>query len=298
MGKKGLKIVLISVGSILLILALAALFFVRFPLLIVTDNEFVGLYGVRRTVLKEWETGIRLFRRVKNVPVADGSAPDVVAFAVESAAKKPFAVIFPYRYEEGARLYAAQSPEIPVAVQTGTAEIRNPADGILYVGTDKRTDLYRAGLFAAAFARQNNGGVLFFEGNSVVPGDRAAFSEGTRRGGYENTPTFLSAAIEFEPHSSFACAVIEGTPVFFLGKNPEMPMIVFSWMDPAHTSQAVKVIFDDSPWALALPLAEVLAGKAAPAALPSGIIAPKDRVGDEELWQNIEKIIRDNERYE
>jgi hypothetical protein len=298
--KRRLKLLLVIAASILLLVpALAALLiFVRSPLLIVTDNEFIALYGSRRTMLKGLETSIRLMRRVKPVPIADGSGPDVIAFAVDAAAREPFGVIFPYRYDEGARLYAAQAPNIPVAVQTGTAEIRNPAEGIFYIRTDRLADCYRAGLCAAGFVQRNSGGVLFFEGNSVISGERAAFIQGLRQGGYENTPVFLNSAIEFDLGNSFSCVVIAGAARIFLDKNPDIPMIVFSWLDPARTSQAVKIIFDDSPWALALPLAEALSMNMPPEVLPSETTAFKARIGDEELWQVIQKIITNKERYE
>jgi hypothetical protein len=183
------------------------------------------------------------------------------------------------------------------------------------VETDKKTDFYRAGLCAAAFALHNEGGILFFQGNTVVPADRDAFIQGLRRQGYENNPMFVYSSVEFEPNNGFSCAVIAGPAVSFLSKNAAIPMIAFSWIDPAFTSGEVKIIFDDSPWALALELVGTFKqtfglqqtfgllqtkGLRDPgsALLPSEITALKARIGDEGLWQDIQKIINNRERYE
>jgi hypothetical protein len=300
MGQKRLKRPVIVIISALLLAAVltAFLFMVRSPLLIVTDDEFTGLYGIWRTREKQIRTSLRLFRRVKAPRVGAGAPPDVVAFAVDTAAKKPFAVIFPYRYHEGARLYAAQAPEIPVIVQAGTARPGNSeSSGLVYIETDKKTDFYRAGLCAAVFALRSDGIVLFIQGAGTTREDRTTFIQGLRQQGYENNPMFIQSTAEFQPNNNYACAVVAGAAVNFLNSNPAMPIIAFSWLDPAVTSQDVKLIFDDSLWALAARPEQVF-GNPEPPPLPSEIIALKSRIRDEELWQDIQKIIRDKERYE
>jgi hypothetical protein len=217
---------------------------------------------------------------------------------VDTAAKKPLGVIFPYRYYEGARLYAAQAPELPVIVQAGTARPKNSeGDEIIYIETDKKTDFYRAGRCAAAFALRSDGIVLFIQGAEVTQEDRAAFIQGLRQQGYENNPTFIQNTVEFQSNNNYSCTVIAGAAINFLNSNPAMPIIAFSWIDPAVTSQSVKLIFDDSPWALAVRLEQVF-GNPEPPSLPSEITSFRFRIRDEELWRDIQKIIRDKERYE
>jgi hypothetical protein len=296
---------IIGISVLLLIAASAVLVFTaRPPLLIITDDEFTGIYGVLRTRENQLLTSLKLHRRVKAVRVSSGAGPDVIAFAADAAAKNPFGVIFPYRYYEGACMYAAQYPETPVTVQAGAVRSKDSEDdGVLYVETDKKTDFYRAGLCAAAFALHNQGNILFFQGNTVVPEDREAFIQGLRQQGYEDTPQFVYSSGEFQPDDNISCAVIAGAAVSFLSKPPAIPMIVFSWADPAITSQEVKILFDDSPWALAPQLVKAFEQTNGlqdpePASLPSEITALRARIRDDELWQNIQKIINNKERYE
>jgi hypothetical protein len=201
--------------------------------------------------LKQAELALRLFRPVKTVAVAETAGPDMVVFAVEERAKSPYAALFPFRYYEGARRYGEKYPGLPVLVLGGRGRSGPAGEGPVFVSTDTETDYYRAGLAAALFAEQKPGKVLFFQDETLIAPGRDAFQTGLRAGGHGEAPLYLGTYTEYTEWQDAACAVLAVQAPSFLERPPPIPVILFSWVDPALTPAAVKVIFDDSPWALA-----------------------------------------------
>jgi hypothetical protein len=293
-----LRCISIIILSILGLLALgAALFMFRSPVLMVVDDEYIGLYGLRRSWVKQTEISVKMFRRFKVVRMADGAAPDVIAFAVNEAASRPYAVLFPFSYERGARRYAEQSPGIPVGVLGGGARIRRPAElpveenGLVFIETDRTTDLYRAGRCAALFALQDGGGILFFTGDTVNWNDKDAFLKGLRDQGFEDLPVFVDIGEDYTLSRGFSCVVMARAVEDYLDNNPTAPAILFSWIDPGITPREIKVIFDDSPWALAAAAVKTLHRKEEVSPVPSEILIPRGRIGDTGLRKGIKRVI-------
>jgi hypothetical protein len=290
----------IALSAVLGIVALsaAAVYLLRAPALLVLDAEFTALYGPSRSALKKAELSLKLFRRVKVARVDDGASPDVVAFAAAEAAAKPYGALFPARYSQGARRYAEQAEGIPVGVLGSGSRIRSGelgdqgAPGVpLVIETDRRLDFYRAGRCAALFARSGGGGVLFFGGDLVSWEDRDAFLKGLRDQGFENSPLFVGKGEAYALPAALSCVVMAGPAEDYLENNPTVPIILFSWLDPGICPREVKLVFDDSPWALAAAaLRAIRRGEARP--VPSEILAPKGRIGDARLRRDIKKAAR------
>jgi hypothetical protein len=293
-----LRGIIIIILSIFGFLALGTvLFMLRAPVLMVADDEYIGLYGLRRSWVKQIEISVKMFRRFKVVRMADGAAPDVIAFAVNEAASRPYAALFPFSYEQGARRYAEQSPEIPVGVLGGGGRTRQPVElpadenGLVFIETDKATDLYRAGRCAALFALQDGGGILFFTGDTVNWNDKDAFLKGLRDQGFEDLPIFVDIGEEYTLSKALSCVVMARAVEGYLDNNPTVPTILFSWIDPGITPQEIKVVFDDSPWALAAAAKALHRGERA-SPVPSEILIPKGRIGDTGLQKGIKKVIK------
>jgi hypothetical protein len=286
---------------LLAVLGLAARFMLRAPVVMVVDDSFTGLYGARRTVIKQAETSLMFFRRVCLVRMADEASVDVVVFAAAEAALSPYAVLFPAIYHQGARRYAEQAPDIPVGVLGSIpgGDARPP--GTLFIEADRKTDLYRTGRCAAIFARSGGGGVLFFTGNLINPDEREAFSKGLRDQGFENPPLFVDRSENYTPPAEISCVILAAPAENYLENNPAIPAVLFSWMDPGITPRGIKLIVDDSPWAQAAAAVKLLHrkdGAAVPAAqtsgpmfVPSEILVPRGRIGDAELRREIKKAI-------
>ncbi|GHU17500.1 hypothetical protein FACS1894163_08460 [Spirochaetia bacterium] len=102
-------------------------------------------------------------------------------------------------------------------------------------------------------------------------------------------PVFLSLNSNYSPTGN-SCPVLTVRAPNFFDRDAKIPVILFSWLDPALTSANVKVIFDDSPWALAF-AAFRDKGEAKP--LPANIIIPKGRIADPAVLRRIKSAIRE-----
>ena len=228
----------------------AGFFFLRPPLLIVTDSSFSMLYGSERLAQKQRQAAMSFFRRVIPVLVSENAGPDLVAIAVNETFSLPWAVLFPYRYLEGARIYKENNHDMRVFVMGGS----NPypatltGTGITYVRTDTMLDLYRAGLSAVLLAGEKN--ILVFDDGLYTDEDQELLRELLVSRGFLGELIFVSLIARSPPYSETGCIIVTGPVTRFLEQNLNIPVVLFSWVDPAITPRMVKLVFDDSPWAL------------------------------------------------
>jgi hypothetical protein len=245
------KIQLPLIIALSFILILGGIFVIRAPVLIVTDASFSQLYGPGRLRQRQWHIALNLFRQVITVTVSEHAGSDHVAFAVEETFGYPKAVLFPYRYLAGARHYRQNNPDIPVLVMLGGRS--KPDDetdlGIIYVLTDSATDLYRAGLSAALLAGEKR--TLIFDDELFPEENRELLREMLEQRGFLLEPLFLSPSAHYSRWADIGCVIMTGPASRFLEQGLDIQVILFSWVDPAITPNAVKIIFDDSPWAIA-----------------------------------------------
>jgi hypothetical protein len=284
--------VFFALGLFLVLCLPGLVFFLRSPVLVVGDLPFISLYGASRIRQRQTAASIALFRRVKPVIIAENAGPDLAVFAVEEADARPHAVIFPYRYDEGGRRYAGQFPRTQVIILDSRAGWGSPG-GVgkpAHINTRRREDMYRAGLMAGLIAQSRPGETLVFQENSLSPADKNALSAGLRAREIEKPPLFLNSAAEYAGFQTAACAVLAGGAADFLDQNPKIPVILFSWLDPALTSREVLVVFDDSPWALAA--AALRAARAGENAVPSNIVFPRGRIADKGLLRSLKQAAR------
>ncbi|MCL2006699.1 MAG: hypothetical protein FWG77_01305 [Treponema sp.] len=245
-SRKKISIIIILLLFFLGIGALS-LYMLRAPILIVTDLSFNRLYGPERLTRQRGLTAFTLFRRVIPVYVAESAGPDLIAIAVEESFDLPAAVFFPQRYSEGAAIFAENNPDILIFVMGGPeSHIEEP---FIRVRTDEMLDFYRAGLAAAPIAGEQ--GVLFFSDGVLADEYRDAFRAGLEEAGHTGDPGFANATANFTAFSDIGCVIVAGPAIRFLEANLDIPIILFSWIDPGFTPNTVKVIFDDSHWTLA-----------------------------------------------
>jgi hypothetical protein len=245
-------------GIVPVLLALVlGIFMGRSPALILIDAGFDALYGQRRALLRQAFLSLRLFRRVKRVPLAENSSPEAAVFAIEEGAARPWAVLGQARYRQGLEYYARQRPEIRVALiredpppDPGSS---GPADsGLESIFIDTRLGSWRAGRCAALLAGEGPGRVLVFQDRQDFPVNQEAFLAGLGEENGELIPLFLNGFTDYSPWEEIRCVVLGGPANFYFSQNSGIPALLFSWLDPALSPYTVKVIGDDSPWALAL----------------------------------------------
>jgi len=285
-------LVIIALSLILISGIVGGIFVYRPPVLIVSDLSFYALYGSDRLRQRQREISAALFRRVIPVTVFEHAGPDHIAMAVADASRRPWAALFPFRYHEGARLYKMNNPEVTVVVIGG----RNPKPpgledtGIIYVRTDVAKDLYRAGVSAAFFAGEQD--IIIFDDEFFPEDNRASLRELLESRDFAGELEFRTQHMHIHSFDEIGSIIITGPASRSLDENIDTPVILFSWLDPILTPGTVKLIFDDSPWALA---PEALRSKSeGEVLLPSMPIPVSDRITERRDFRKLGEIIREN----
>jgi len=310
-----MKLVKLLPALIIIVILLTVpvvIFGIRTPVLVVTDAPFVLLYGKSHLRQQRFSASLALFRRVKPVIVADGAGPDVVNLAIRGAASQPFCVLFARSQASAALFFHEQFPEIPVALLSGLVsvpEIPFP-DGYLCVySTDRPVDLYRAGLFAGilgntpskqpkkAEKKDKSAAVsrdlipktyVLWQDQHVQATERELFSRGVREHDPESTVVFVNTAAEM-PNVKISCMVLSGAGSEYLEKNRQMPLLLFSWLNPDFTAREVVVLFDDSVWALTVPAVRMAAQRQAEGKIPSRPLIFSEKIADNSIFRMLQK---------
>jgi len=279
-------LVLFIVFALLLILVIAVwVFFQRAPILIVTDISFSQLYGSERLARQGRRISFSFFRQLIPVLVDENAGPELMAIAAQEAFEDPWAVVFPYRYLEGARRYREDRPDTAVLVMGGPPQ--QEAETISFVSTDTRADLYMAGMAAALLTGEKR--PLLFSDGTFTEEQREAFRQGLSDQGFTQDPIFANASAGYSSYTEIGCVVVSGPAARFVDLNLDIPMILFSWVDPSFTPSTVKLIFDDSPWALAVEALKLL--PAGEIVLPSSPSIFKDRIEGKDVFTKLKGII-------
>jgi hypothetical protein len=272
-------IIAISVFVLIAVLIPLFVFFSRSPVLIVTEQTFVGFYGAERLRRETSLASFLLFRPVKNVFVANDTGDDIVSLAVSEISERPFCVLFPLRFARSAQLYRQQNPQNSVVILEGRysenerpsafAIGRNTSEYFLFK-TDIDSDFYRAGMTAGAIvsstADDNQYGriVVFLESN-LLSQARGAFLRGLndfmiqeRPPELQNTELILPATrfftsfAQFSETSDISCVVLAGIGTEYIEKKTGVPVIFFTWLDPSFVPDDTVVVINDSPWVQAV----------------------------------------------
>jgi hypothetical protein len=291
-----LRRLILALGAVLLPGLLALAFFLRAPVLVITDAPFVPLYGMQRIKLQQFRSSLILFRRVKPVMVADGAGADVVLFAVGEASRRPYCVLFPFRFADSAGRYRQQSPEIPVLLmenrgsKTGAgAPDQASSNDIYIIKTDVQTDFYRAGRCAAVLAAGKTGAAVVFLGQNLQTEGEAAFMSGFSETETGVSPLFFSQLSYFSGVSDVSCAVLAGAGMEYFDQNRTAPLILFSWLNPAQTSREVSVIFDDSPWTLTVPAVRMVSRQQSGGKVPSKVVILSAKIADKGILRKLKR---------
>jgi hypothetical protein len=301
--RKKLLVILALVG-----ISLAApvlFFFARPPVLIVTDAPFAALHGVSQLRRQQVSASLALFRQVKPVKVADGVSPDLVSLSITEVSRQPFCVLFPRSHSSAAVHFHERFPEVNAVVLSGSFPVSDlpPLDGFFceYV-TDRETDYYRAGLFAGILGgpkqaeKQEEPGInmpartyILRQDRLEQAAERELFSQGVKEQDPEAFVFFAHSAEQAPDLKGIDVLVLSGEGGDFLEKNPKIPVILFTWLDPALTSGEVVVQFDDSAWALAVPAVQMALKGEAEGKIPSKPLIFSRRITDKNKLRLLEK---------
>jgi hypothetical protein len=247
---------LIGLAAVLAVLGGGAGFFLaRPPLVLVVDEPFLALYGLKRAETRRYILSATLFRRVIFAVAAQDGGPDAAGVAVNEASKQPFMVLFPERYLDSADRYAAavEAAGLSGDVRTAVIDSGNGREASIdradSLGIDRETDLYRAGMCAAIIAKEN--GITVYSQDTLPQAHRKAFTDGAVAAGYTGAPRFARSNDQSPPEGIGCAVLLSAVNANLLAARQNIPIVLFSWVDPAYTPNGVAVVFDDSPLAVA-----------------------------------------------
>ena len=276
----------------------ALVFFTRPPVLIVSDAQFVDLYGASRAKRQQVLASVSLFRRVKPVMVADGASPDMLLVAVTEAAGKPLCVLFPNVYASAAALYHEQYPEIPAVLFAGNADTSgfpDPDDFLSVCRNDTATDLYRAGLMAGVLSGKNNApdqgqmSVVLLLNRPQDP-EKELFAGGVNAANPDLGVVFAGNVSEMPEERTISCVVLAaGAGADHIERKPNVPIIMFTWLGPEFIPNNIMAVFDDSPWALAVPAVRAALKNGGQVKIPSKPLIFSGKIADNGIFRMLEK---------
>lgn len=295
------------IGSAIFFIIMAifcSVFFLRSPALVVSDAPFIALYGTWRTRWQQILASVALFRPVKPVIVADGVGADVLVFAVEQASSRPYCVLFPHRYREAALRYHEEFPQIPVALIKGRAAEAyfpdsNEGPGLFEFETDRETDLYRAGVCAGIISNAGEDAlqpeenrplqsiIVVFTDSQMPMNERELIARGVQEQNPQQEVVFLNSISMMPEAEDVSCVIIEGSGLGYLEKNLKIPVILFTWLDPSLTAREVFAIFDDSPWALAVPAVKMVVKEQIEGKISSKLLFFSARIADNGVFRQL-----------
>jgi hypothetical protein len=267
--RKRLKKLIVPAGLALAALSVLTIFYTRPPVLIVTEQSFIELYGKKRLFCEAFYSSVALFRPVKTVAVANDAGDDIVPFAVAEISGRPYCVLFPLRFVQSAQLYRELNPEIPVVLLEGRyPENENPAEKALGADkseyfiykTDINDDFYRASLAVSALKPATeqkkddsspetgkNGKIAVFLDRNLTQ-MRDVFLRGLYDRGVLMETQFFNSFSQYSEIPDLSCVILAGQGFEYMDKKTGVPVIYFTWIDPLLLPTDVVMVVNDSPW--------------------------------------------------
>jgi hypothetical protein len=151
------------------------------------------------------------------------------------------------------------------------------------------TDFYRAGAMAAILDGEKNGRVIVFFEQRILAIGRSSFLQGFTDQEKSTEPIFLTSFSQFSTLDNISCVVLAGTGVEFMENNKDIPIIFFSWLNPAYSSRSTVIIFDDSPFAQAVKAVKIAAAGKNEAEIPSKTMVFSARIADKGILRLLRK---------
>jgi hypothetical protein len=299
--KINLNFLAILAGLALAVILPFFVYLVRSPVLIVTDQAFIGLYGKDRIRREASVSSRAMFRSVKTVVIANDAGDDIVRFAVDDVSKRPFCVIFPLRFARPAGLYREQYPEVPVILLEGRyPENSSPSafgigggssDGYFIYKTDIDADFYRAAVAAAVLDREKNGKIAVFFEPSIQRQAMEVFLKALNDVGKPLETMFFTSFSQFSEISDLSCVVLAGSGVEYLEKKTGIPVILFTWLDPSLIPEDVVLVVNDSPWAQAVQAVKMAKAGEGGALIRSKFELQKNKKFSRRALRKIQKMV-------
>jgi hypothetical protein len=289
---------------------LSYMFFLRPPVILVSDIYAHALYGEQWEQTRVLEASFRILRPVRVFRIMTETDSQTIADTIMNARSTPHSVFFPFRYEEAARFYGK---ELERSKNTTTKIFlflnRQPhadnTESLIRIQTNTGIDYYRAGYAAAILSREagaalpgNSGGgreIVFINNIQISDSEKSAFERGLHTGSYYGGVRFVLNTDSGGNQDVIDCIVIAGPAAAFLQSARTTPVILLSWFfNENYLPPNVKIQIDDSSFAL-IPKAvktrmnQLRAGNTL--TLPNDFNILKDNIVNKKLIPELQKAV-------
>ena len=297
------KRIIILVAVIAALAIPVIIFFTRAPILIVTDALFTALYGEERIQQQRRWASLTLFRQVKPVMVADGASPDMIMMAIFEAASRPYMVLFSNYHSAAAQRFHTDFPATPAVLISGISSPQpslSPGELFHVYTIDLHTDMYRAGILLGILAGLWNNpeqqaespirhNFAVWADNSVTSEHHELFAMGVREEDPEASVVFANRLSDIPDAEILSGLVLTVPGGEYFNNNPQMPVILFSWLNPGFTPREVSVQFDDSPWGMIVPAVRKAEQGELYGQIPSNVLVVSEKVADNGLFRMLRR---------
>jgi hypothetical protein len=256
-------------SALLIVVGFALILFARRPVVAVTDEYFSAIYGKEREKAAALECSIVTMRRVITFN-APADADDETLASLLISYRRPFCVVFPFRYAQTAKLYAQKAGAAAVFVLEERNLAPPPLEGVCYVASAWREDFYRALFIAAVLAKnlkktpsasggeanEKNEGADEKDGRVIVLSQETlndeagkAVKAGLKAGGIEGGALVVSSVSNYMLKEAES-AVLVSSISSFVQLAEDLPALAFTAAPADFLPFYVKAALDDSIWAL------------------------------------------------
>jgi hypothetical protein len=218
------------------------------------------------------------------------------------ANKKPHSVFFPGRFSDAAQIYGedikAQGNQTTKAILIyDSSRELDSHENIIIAINGIEIDYYRAGYSSALLAKdymvkasqKSEGEIVFIYDTQPTTENREAFINGATTAGFTGQTNFAQGRDNLLT-DSVSCFVIEGSSAGILSASPKQPMIVLTWFyNKNHIQTNIKVLIDDSPYALIPKILKANAKNGSTANIPSDFIVLDSNIKDRPLSDSLRR---------
>jgi hypothetical protein len=121
--------------------------------------------------------------------------------------------------------------------------------------------------------------------------EREVFSRGVRESDPDAVVRFANSALDM-PGTGVSCAVLTRAGSEYLDKNPQIPLILFAWLDPSMLPAGSAAVFDDSTWALVVPAARMAVKSQAEGKIPSKPFVFPGKKADNGIYRILKQLAK------
>jgi hypothetical protein len=250
---------------IVFVVFLSYMFFLRAPVILVSDIYAHALYGEQWEQIRTLEVSFKILRPVRIFRIMEETDSQSIADAVRGSRLTPHSVFFSYRYEEAARFYSAElekagNKTTKAFLFLNKERRTNNTESLIHIKSNTEIDYYRAAYCAAILSREKRTSrsvnsdatrdIVVIYDTRADNSEQNAFERGLRDGRYFGGMRF-ALNTELGSRDAIDCIVIEGPSSTFLQSVSETPVILLSWFyNENYFPPNVKAQIDDSPYAL------------------------------------------------